>query len=119
MADEQQKSTALRFLIMIGVANFFADLTYEGARTVIGPFMAQLGATAATISIVSGLGEFVGYGLRAVSGFVADRTGRYWTVTLLRCRYLFWRRMRVRTVGVDADRAGLGFIQALAYPLAS
>jgi len=45
---------------MIGVANLFADLTYEGARSVIGPFMAQLGATAAIISIVSGLGEFVG-----------------------------------------------------------
>src|SRR6266571_5376125 len=79
----QQKSTAFRFLIMIGVANFFADLTYEGARSVTGPFMAQLGATAAIVSIVSGFGEFVGYALRAVSGFVADRTGRHWTVTFV------------------------------------
>jgi MFS family permease len=79
----QQKSTAFRFLIMIGAANLFADLTYEGARSVTGPFMAQLGATAATVSIVSGFGEFVGYTLRAVAGFVADRTGRYWAMAFV------------------------------------
>lgn len=79
----EAKSTAFKFLIMIGVANLFADLTYEGARSVIGPFMAQLGATAAIISIVSGLGEFVGYALRAVAGYVADRTGRRWTLTVV------------------------------------
>src|SRR5882724_9511524 len=75
----RQKS-ALTFVIMIGVANFFADFTYEGGRSVIGPFMAQLGATAATISIVSGVGEFFGYALRGLSGFVADKTRRYWTI---------------------------------------
>jgi len=68
---------------MIGVANLFADLTYEGARSVTGPFMAQLGASAATVSIVSGFGEFVGYTLRAVAGSIADRTGRYWTITFV------------------------------------
>ncbi|HWF10762.1 MAG TPA: MFS transporter [Bryobacteraceae bacterium] len=68
---------------MIGVANLFADLTYEGGRSVTGPFMAQLGASAAIVSIVSGFGEFAGYSLRAVSGFIADKTGRYWTMTLV------------------------------------
>lgn len=77
------KSRAFKFLIMIGVANLFADLTYEGARSVIGPFMAQLGATAAIVSIVSGLGEFKGYALRAVVGYIADRTGRHWTLTIV------------------------------------
>ena len=80
---KQQKSTAFKFLIMIGIANLFADLTYEGGRSVTGPFMAQLGASAATISIVSGFGEFVGYALRAVAGSIADRTGRYWLMTLV------------------------------------
>jgi predicted MFS family arabinose efflux permease len=77
------RSTAFKFLIMIGVANLFADLTYEGARSAIGPFMAQLGATAAIVSIVSGFGEFAGYALRAVVGYIADRTGRYWTLTVV------------------------------------
>jgi predicted MFS family arabinose efflux permease len=76
-------ATVLRFVILIGVVNLFADLTYEGARSVTGPFLAELGATAAIISIVSGLSEFAGYALRAVAGFVADRTGRYWTLVVL------------------------------------
>ena len=78
---EPRKSTVLRFVILIGVVNLFADFTYEGGRSVTGPFLAQLGATAAIVSIVSGAAEFLGYALRAVSGYVADRTGRYWTLT--------------------------------------
>src|SRR5262249_11783933 len=57
--------------------------TYEGGRSITGPFLAQLGATAATVSIVSGVGEFFGYTLRAASGYVADKTGRYWTLTFV------------------------------------
>jgi MFS family permease len=78
-----RKSTVLRFVILLGVVNLFADLTYEGARSITGPFLAELGATAAIISIVSGAGEFLGYGLRAVAGYAADRTGRYWALTIL------------------------------------
>jgi predicted MFS family arabinose efflux permease len=73
----------LRFVILLGVVNLFADLTYEGARSVTGPFLAQLGATAALISIISGAGEFVGYTLRAVAGYVGDRTGQRWPLVFL------------------------------------
>ena len=76
-------STVFRFVILIGVVNLFADLTYEGARSITGPFLAQLGATAAIISIVSGAGEFLGYSLRAVAGYVADKTGGYWALTFV------------------------------------
>ena len=78
----RQKSTAFRFVIILGVVNLFADLTYEGARSVTGPFLAQLGATAAVVSIVSGFAEFMGYALRSVAGLIADNTGRYWTMTM-------------------------------------
>lgn len=57
---------------MIEVANLFADLTYQGGGSVIRPFLVQLGASAAMVSIVSGLGEFIGYSLRAVSGRLHD-----------------------------------------------
>src|SRR5438093_9838394 len=77
------KSSALRFVILIGVVNLFADFTYEGGRSITGPFLASLGATAAMISIVSGVGEFLGYSVRAVSGYIADKTGRYWALTVL------------------------------------
>jgi MFS family permease len=74
-------SAAFRFVLMMGVVNLFGDMTYEGGASVNGQFLASLGATAAAISIVAGAGECLGYGLRAVSGYVADRTGRYWLVT--------------------------------------
>src|SRR5207248_2299799 len=48
-----------------------------------GQFMATLGASAAIVSITAGIGEFLGYALRAVSGYIADRTGRYWLITFI------------------------------------
>jgi MFS family permease len=67
---------------MVGVMSFFADFTYEGSRSVIGPYLGTLGAGALAISVISGLGEFLGYGLRLFSGRRADRTGRYWPITI-------------------------------------
>ena len=74
---------AFRFVLIIGMVNFFADMTYEGARSVVGPFLGSLGASAAIVGIVAGFGEMVGYGLRSVSGYFADKTHRYWTVTFV------------------------------------
>jgi predicted MFS family arabinose efflux permease len=70
--------SALHFVLIIGVANFFADFTYEGARGIIGPFLGSLGASAAIVGFVAGLGELMGYGLRSVSGYLADRSHKHW-----------------------------------------
>src|SRR5436190_17668898 len=67
----------------MGVVNLFADTTYEGGASLNGPFLATLGASAALVSIVAGVGEFLGYALRSVSGYVADRTGKHWPVTFV------------------------------------
>jgi MFS family permease len=75
--------SAFTFVLTLGVVNLFADVTYEGGASINGPFMGALGAGAAVISIVAGLGEFLGYSLRAVSGYVADKTGKYWPVTFV------------------------------------
>jgi MFS family permease len=72
---------ALRFIVLLGLVSLAADMTYEGARSVTGPFLGVLGASAAVVAITSGLGELAGYGLRVVSGYLSDRTGRYWAVT--------------------------------------
>jgi MFS family permease len=69
---------ALQFVLIIGIANFFADFTYEGARAIVGPFLASLGASAAIVGFVAGLGELLGYGLRSVSGYFADKSHRHW-----------------------------------------
>ena len=76
-------SSAFRFVLALGIVNLFADTTYEGGASINGQFLGSLGASAAVISIVAGVGEFLGYSLRAVSGFIADRTGKHWLVTFI------------------------------------
>ncbi|MGB9473894.1 MAG: hypothetical protein WCE87_02365, partial [Candidatus Udaeobacter sp.] len=85
MAKTPKKSRALKFVLMIGALSFFADFTYEGSRSILGPYLALLSASAVVVSIVSGVGELLGYGLRIVSGSMADRTGKFWTITI--CGY--------------------------------
>jgi predicted MFS family arabinose efflux permease len=80
---QASQATVLRFVVLLGVVNLFADFAYEGARSITGPFLAGLGATAAMVSIISGTGEFLGYTLRAGSGYLADKTGRDWTLVFL------------------------------------
>jgi hypothetical protein len=76
-------SPAFTFVLMMGIVNLFGDMTYEGGGSINGQFMAMLGATGAAISITAGLGEFFGYILRPASGYIADKTQRYWTVTFV------------------------------------
>jgi MFS family permease len=71
----------LLFVLLFGAVNLFADFSYEGARSVIGPFLATLGASGLIVGTVGGFGEFLGYALRLVSGRWADRTHRYWLIT--------------------------------------
>src|SRR5437867_7501777 len=75
--------SALHFVLIIGIANFFADFTYEGARGIVGPFLGSLGASAAIVGFVAGLGELMGYGLRSVSGYFADKSHRHWAFAFL------------------------------------
>jgi len=77
------KKTALRFVILLGFVSLLADVTYEGARSITGPFLAILGASATVVGITAGFGELVGYGLRFVSGYITDKTGKYWTITII------------------------------------
>lgn len=110
----RQDSRAIRFIFLMGLVSLFGDVTYEGARSILGPFLALLGAGAATVGFVSGLGEFIGYGLRLVSGYFADRTRRYWLIailgygiTLLAVPLLaFAGRWEVAAVLVVAERLG-------------
>lgn len=70
------------FVLAFGVVSLLADMVYEGARSIIGPYLATLGATATVVGIVAGAGEFIGYGLRVVSGYAVQRTRHYWTWTI-------------------------------------
>lgn len=70
------------FVAIIGVVSLFADMTYEGARSINGPFLAILGAGSLAVGVITGIGELLGYLIRPLSGSLADRTRRYWTVTI-------------------------------------
>jgi MFS family permease len=76
------KTAAFRFVLMIGIVSLFADWTYEGSRSIVGPYLAQLGASGMAVGIIAGLGELLGYGLRLVSGRLADKTGKFWPITI-------------------------------------
>ncbi len=81
--NDISRESALKFIVLMGIVSLFADMTYEGARSITGPYLAVLGASGTTVGVVAGFGEFIGYGLRLVSGYISDRTGRYWTLTIL------------------------------------
>ena len=81
-AERGRGSAAFRFVVVVGVMSFFADFTYEGSRSMVGQYMGMLGAGALAISMVSGFGTLLGYGLRLLSGPGADRTGKYWPITI-------------------------------------
>ncbi len=74
-------ASAFAFVLAMGIVNLFADMTYEGGASINGPFLGTLGASAAAISIIAGVGEFLGYSLRSVAGYLADKSGKYWLVT--------------------------------------
>ena len=76
----------MRFVLLIGVLSFFADFTYEGSRSILGPYLGSLQASATLIAVVTGFGELAGYGLRLVSGRLADVTRQFWPITI--CGYV-------------------------------
>src|SRR5512140_1887006 len=81
-AKNPSKTAAWRFIILVGVVSLFSDMTDEGARSISGPFLGSLKASAIVVAAVAGLGEFLGYALRLGAGYLADRTGRYWGLTI-------------------------------------
>ena len=80
---QNRKKAAYKFLVLLGIVSLFSDLTYEGARSILGPYLLILGASASTVGFVSGLGEFIGYALRLVTGYISDKTKRYWLITII------------------------------------
>lgn len=79
---KQERAAAIRFILCLGVVSLCADMTYEGAYSIIGPFLKDLGATALQVGLISGLGEMIAASLRLFSGRLADRTRAYWTITI-------------------------------------
>jgi MFS family permease len=83
VTDTEKRARAIRFIVCLGIVSMFADITYEGARSVIGPFLHDLGASATQVGLIAGIGEMLAASLRLFSGRLADRTRSYWTITIV------------------------------------
>lgn len=80
--DTDAFRTAYRIIFLLGIVALCGDIIYEGARSISGPYLLSLGASAVLIGTVSGAGEFLGYAVRLISGRAADSTHQYWALTI-------------------------------------
>lgn len=71
----------MRFVLLLGLVSLLADVTYEGSRSFLGPYLGILGASGTAVGFVAGLGELIGHVVRFFSGTLSDRTSRYWAIT--------------------------------------
>lgn len=83
MVPTLSKSSAIKFVILLGIVSLFADMTYEAARSISGQYLAILGASGFVVGIVAGFGELIGYGFRLISGYISDKSGKYWLITFI------------------------------------
>lgn len=111
--NRNPKNLALEFILLFGLVSALGDIAYETGRGISGPYLAFLGASAATIGLVSGFGEFLGYALRLVSGYLASRTRAYWVATYIGYGLLlsipllaFTKRWEIAVVLLILERIG-------------
>jgi MFS family permease len=74
--------TPMQFVLAFGVVSLLADFVYEGARGIIGPYLATFGASATLVGFVTGFGEAVALVFRLATGPISDRTRRHWTLSI-------------------------------------
>ena len=80
---KKKLSQAMLFIILFGIVSLFSDMTHEGASSIRGAYLSLLGASAATIGFISGLGELIGYSMRYVFGKLTDKSKQYWPMTIV------------------------------------
>ena len=76
------REKAMRVIVMFGIISLLGDIIYEGARGVNGAYLRVLGVDVAMVGIITGLAQFVGAGLRFLTGYAADRSRGYWAFTI-------------------------------------
>ena len=81
-ADADKRRLAYRLIILFGIIAMFGDIVYEGGRSVSGPFLFTLGASAFMVAFIAGFGEFLGYAIRIATGYLADRSRQYWAFVI-------------------------------------
>jgi MFS family permease len=70
-------------IFFLGIVSLFADITYEGARSITGQYLFVLGSSSLFVGFIAGFGEFIGYFLRILFGYLADKTKNYWSFMII------------------------------------
>ena len=78
----RNRITPLRFVLVFGLVSGLGDFVYEGARSIIGPYLATFGASAALVGLITGVGEAVALVFRLFTGRLSDRTGKHWAISV-------------------------------------
>lgn len=73
----------MSLIFFLGIVSLFADITYEGARSIIGQYLFVLGSSSLFVGFTAGFGEFIGYFLRILFGYLADKTKNYWSFMII------------------------------------
>jgi MFS family permease len=76
------RASPLRFVLVFGLVSGLGDFVYEGARSIVGPYLATFGASGALVGVVTGVGEAVALVFRLLTGRLSDRTGRHWAISI-------------------------------------
>lgn len=82
-ASSVNRISPVRFVVGFGIVSALGDVVYEGARSVIGPYLGSVGATAAVVGLITGAGEAAALVLRLFTGRLSDRTGKPWPQTIV------------------------------------
>lgn len=75
---ETKISPAIQVIIIFGIISMFGDVIYETARSANSQYFSLLGISATKVGLVFGVGEFLGYFLRLLTGVASHRSGNYW-----------------------------------------
>ncbi len=103
-------------IVLFGVISLLGDVVYEGARGIVPDYLYFLGASAVLVGLASGLGEFLGYTVRLLSGELADRTRAYWSFIFIGYGLIltipllaFSQTWEIAVILVVLERLGKGF----------
>jgi MFS family permease len=77
------KRKAYIAIMLMGIVSMLGDIVYESGRGIAPDYLYFLGASAFLVGLTSGVGELVGYGVRLISGPLADRSHAYWLFIFL------------------------------------
>lgn len=81
--SKDKLTPAVRVIIIFGIISLLGDVVYESARGANSQYFELIGISAARVGFVFGIGEFLGYFLRLISGIISDKSKKPWIFMFL------------------------------------